>query len=273
MIDIHTHILPGFDDGADSHQASLEMVRKAGEDGVSSMVATPHVTEEEFLELRDKIAGAVERLNAELQKESTHVKILPGAEVPVSSTLVSEIEALRQLSIGFSGKYVLLELPLQEMPMFTEELIFRLLLKGIIPILAHPERNSSIVERPERLLELVEKGALVQVNAGSITGRYGDRVKSTAELLVRNRIAHFIASDAHSTRSRPPGLTSALERAHELIGDDAKALVEENPSAVVDSKVLNFAAPRRLERKRKRFFSWLSGMFSSSPFPSVTVGG
>jgi protein-tyrosine phosphatase len=263
LIDIHSHILPGFDDGAESHQISVEMARRAAEDGVGCMVATPHVIDEDLSGLPEKISSAVELLNADLKRESIGVEVLPGAEIHVSSTLVSQPEALRELSLGFCGKYVLLELPLQEMPRFTEELIFRLLLKGVIPILAHPERNSSIMERPGRLLELVEKGALVQANAGSITGKYGARVKDVVELFLRNGIVHFIASDAHSTRSRAPGLTVALQRARDLVGDDATALVERNPSAVINGTTLDFSAPRKLGRTRKKVFSWLSGRFSS----------
>lgn len=263
MIDIHAHVLSGLDDGAESPEVSLEMARKSREDGVTHLFATPHVMDEEFSVLKERIEDGVARLKSSLMGESISIELLPGAEVHISSTLLDRPESLRHLTLGFNGKYVLLELPLQEMPRFTHELVFKLLLKGLSPILAHPERNMNIMERPEKLLELVERGALVQMNAGSIMGKYGESVKNTAELLLRNGIVHFIASDAHSAGSRPPGLSSALRRARELIGEDAKALVEENPSAVLNGETLEFEAPKRLERTRKRFFSWLSDRFSS----------
>jgi protein-tyrosine phosphatase len=273
LIDIHTHILSGLDDGADTPQVSLEIAKKSREDGVTTVVATPHVMDEDFVALKQKVEGAVITLMDALRTESVDVEVLPGAEVHISSRLLEDPESLRDLALGFRGKYILLELPLQEMPRFTHELVFRLLVKGLVPVLAHPERNMSIMERPERLLELVERGSLVQVNAGSIMGMYGDTVRNTAELLLRNRIVHFIASDAHSIRRRPPGLSQALARAKDLIGDDAKALVEDNPSALLDGRTFEFIAPKKLVPTRKTFFSWLSGVFSSSLFPSVAVGG
>jgi protein-tyrosine phosphatase len=259
MIDIHSHILSGFDDGADSIEVSLEMARRSREDGITRLVATPHVLEEGFSELKKKVGDGVATLRDALAKESIQIDILPGAELNISSALLPQPEEVRELTLGFLGKYVLLELPLQEMPRYTHELVFKLLLKGLIPILAHPERNLTVMERTEELLELVGKGSLVQVNAGSITGKYGERVRNAAELILRNRIVHFIASDAHSLGNRPPGLSDALERARQLIGDDAGPLVEENPSAVLDGRTLEFRAPKRLERPRRRFLSWLSG--------------
>jgi protein-tyrosine phosphatase len=128
----------------------------------------------------------------------------------------------------------------------------------LIPILAHPERNLDVVEHPERLLELVEKGALVQMNAGSITGKYGDRIKGAAEMLLMNGIVHFVASDAHSTRNRPIKLSPAVERMKELIGDEAVRLVEDNPSEMLQGKTIEAVVPRRLEWPRKKGFPWFS---------------
>ncbi|MFQ5906674.1 MAG: tyrosine-protein phosphatase [bacterium] len=257
MIDIHAHILPGFDDGAKSIEASLEMARGAEREGVADVVATPHVLEENQPDVREKICGAVADLNTVLNKERINVKVSPGAEVHISASLLSRAEILKDLSLNFGGRYVLLELPLQEVPKFTEELIFRVLLKRLTPILAHPERNLTIIENPGRLLGLVEKGALVQMNVGSITGRYGRRIKETAELFLHNGIVHFVASDAHSEENRPIRLRPAIERVKKLLGDAAADLVLDNATAALNGEKVEASVPRHLERPSKTMFSWL----------------
>ncbi len=258
MIDIHTHILPGFDDGAESPDVAVEMARGAAAEGISRVVATPHIMQDDLTGLKAKIDDAVSSLNARLRQESVDVEILPGAEVHISAALLTNPDALKEISLGFRENYVLLELPLQEMPRFTEELIFRVQLKGLVPVLAHPERNASIIEQPARLLELVEKGALVQVNAGSVTGRYGEKVRVTADLFLRNRLIHFLASDAHSLKSRPLKLRAAVERARGLLGEEgASALVEGNPAAALTGRTIDVTLPRHLKRPGRGPLSWI----------------
>jgi protein-tyrosine phosphatase len=260
LIDIHTHILPGFDDGAESPEVAVEMARAAASEGISRVVATPHIMQDDLTGLRTKIEDAVSSLNKRLRQESVDVEILPGAEVHVSAALVTNPDALKDISLGFRENYVLLELPLQEMPRFTEELIFRVQLKGFVPVLAHPERNASIIEQPSKLLGLVEKGALVQVNAGSVTGKYGEKVRITADLFMRNRLIHFLASDAHSLRSRPLKLREAVERAKGVLGDEgASALVEQNPAAALAGRTIEVTFPRHLKRSGRGPLSWFAG--------------
>lgn len=252
MIDIHTHILPGMDDGARSPDISLEMAKGALKDGVSHVVASPHVMEENYRTAKEMIDARVKDLNRALSEQKISVEVLPGAEVHVSAALLSEPEILRELSINSGEKYVLLELPMQNVPRFTNELIFKVLLEGLVPILAHPERNLGMIEHPEQLLGLVERGALVQMNAGSITGKYGKSVRDFAETMLCNRIVHFVASDAHSARNRPVMLSAALVSMKELIGDDAAKLVLDNPLAALAGKMLEVSVPRHLHRPRKK---------------------
>jgi len=262
LIDIHTHILPGIDDGARNLEVSLEMAKGAEKDGISHVVASPHVMEEDYGTAQEMIRAEVKELNRALSEEKISVEVLPGAEVHVSAALLSKPEILRNLSINSGGKYVLLEFPLQEVPKFAGELIFKVLLKGLVPILAHPERNLGMIERPEELLGLVEKGALVQMNAGSITGKYGESIKDFAETIVCNKIVHFVASDAHSARNRPIMLSSALVRMKELIGDDAAKLVLDNPLAALNGETLEVSVPRHLDKPGKKIFSWVSRRLS-----------
>jgi len=263
VIDIHAHILPGFDDGAKTLEVSVEMARGAEKEGVTEVVATPHVLEESETDVSERIGRAVVELNGVLGEEHINVKVLPGAEVHVSISLLSNPEILKDLSLNFGGKYVLLELPLQEVPRFTEELIFRVLLKRLTPVLAHPERNLAVIENPSRLLGLVEKGALVQMNVGSITGRYGEEVKDTAELFLHNRIAHFVASDAHSKERRPIRFGPAVERLKELVGNDAANLLLDNAMAALSGEKVEVSIPRRLDRPSRTIFSWLARRVSS----------
>jgi len=253
-----------MDDGAESCKISLEMAKGAEKDGVSHVVASPHVMEENYRTAKEIISVEVKDLNRALSEEKINVEVVPGAEVHISAVLLSEPEILRELSVNSGGRYVLLELPMQNVPKFMDELVFKVLLKGLVPILAHPERNLGMIEHPEELLGLVERGALVQMNAGSITGKYGKSVRDFAETMVRNRIVHFVASDAHSARNRPVMLSTALVRMRELIGDDAGKLVLDNPSAVLDGKTLEVTVPRHLDKPRKKTF-WFSRRYSALP--------
>jgi protein-tyrosine phosphatase len=122
-------------------------------------------------------------------------------------------------------------------PPFSERPLFELLTNRINPIIAHPERNQQLMSEPERFYELIEMGALGQVDTQSLTGQFGKRVQKTAEIMLENGLIHFIASDCHNTRNRVPGMSKAVAAAAEIVGEEyARAISKDNPRAVVDGK-------------------------------------
>ena len=175
--------------------------------------------------------------NSELQTPNAELKILPGADVHFSTELLNEIDEGKALTIGDGGRYLLLEFPVQGIPHGVEEVLFQLMVRGIIPIISHPERNLEIAYKTQRYFEMIRMGCLGQVTAMSLTGEFGEEVKRIADKLLKARLVHIIASDAHSNNSRPPILSSAVQAAARIVGEaEARKMVTEYPQAVLDGQ-------------------------------------
>ncbi|MEE9165290.1 MAG: CpsB/CapC family capsule biosynthesis tyrosine phosphatase, partial [Nitrospinota bacterium] len=205
FIDIHTHILPEMDDGSKSWEETLQMCRIAVEDGIKTIALTPHIRNGAYWFEEEEISQKAGELKKHVKEHGIALNITTGADVHLDPETLALIEK-GIYSINPGRKYVLIELPDDHIPQKMEENIFHLLIKGITPILSHPERNYEIQRNPQKLYELVNKGLLAQVTASSITGGFGIEAKKTAEVLIRHRLVHIIASDAHSVNWRPPVL-------------------------------------------------------------------
>lgn len=237
MIDLHTHILFGFDDGAGNLDDSIEMARQAAAEGIHTVVASPHVYDIFEGPTVEKIIAKTQELNEALTDKKIDCRILPGSEVHIAADLCSRVKAGEVLTVGNGGRYLLLELPLREVPVFTEEVIYDLNLGGIRPIIAHPERNEAIMQKPALLERLIQIGALTQVSSGSLVGNFGSRVKRTAEILLDSGMLHIIASDGHSPRRRRIRMANARQIVTELSGaDQARAMCEIMPRLVIEGK-------------------------------------
>jgi protein-tyrosine phosphatase len=233
MVDIHCHILPAIDDGPAELSESLEMAEIAVADGITHIVATPHIKGEmhspEFLDER------VRNFNDKLQRIYSPLQVLRGADV--SAVLPPEVLARYTIN---SGPYFLLEFPHSHLPLNADEMVFKMLLAGLRPIITHPERNPSIIRDPELLFRLTEAGCLVQVTAGSLTGDFGADARNCALYLLKKRQVHFLATDAHSATHRRPVLSAAVKEATAVIGPlEAFRLVTTNPAAVIAGSPLD----------------------------------
>ena len=211
MIDIHTHILPGVDDGVKDDQEAVEFARMASEDGVRTIVATPHCKEGFFFLQRQEVLDAVERLRGLLVSASVDVEIVPGGEVHISPDLVERIRDGRAPTLGDNGRTLLLELSLSQYPVELENLVFQLKLAGILPIFAHPERVRYFQDDIRRYESVIRFGGYGQITTGSITGGFGEDVQEFSTELLRKRLVHVVASDAHNIRRRPPVLSRAID--------------------------------------------------------------
>lgn len=234
MIDIHCHILPAIDDDGPSRwEDVLAMARMAVSDDIRQIVATPHV--KDVIHPPELIHDRVARLNEALQKNGIPLEILPGAEV--SAMLNTSI--LRNYTINGSD-YVLLEFPHTHLPQNAGQLVFDALLAGLTPIIPHPERNPSVVRRPELLFDLVEAGALVQITAESLTEGFGPEARACAEYLLKKKVVHLLATDAHSPSWRCPILSQGVHAAAKIVGESAaRHLVTTNPAAVIAGEPLH----------------------------------
>jgi protein-tyrosine phosphatase len=238
--DIHSHILPGFDDGASSDEELLQMARMAAEGGTSLMAATPHCDCETLSFEPSEAAAAVEAYNGLLKANGIPLVLTQGMEVRVNAglfELAREGDGLEELCLGNSKKYILVDLPLADMPVAAPDILYQVQLRGITPILAHPERNRYLVEHPAALKDLVERGIEVQVNSGSLAGIFGKQARNSARLLLKEGAARLVASDAHGTKGRNPDLSGAAKALTRLLGKEApRLLLEINPGRALDGE-------------------------------------
>lgn len=234
MIDIHSHILPGVDDGARSIEESIKILQKAADAGVTTIVATPHVLEVPSKSEWQEVSNVFNGLKQKIVQENIHIEMILGAELFISPELPKTIKENRELTINNRNKYVLIELPMNEIPYFTKQIIFELQLQGIVPILAHPERYMEIQKDINKLVDFVRKGVLTQLNSGSLTGRYGKKVQKTAKRLLTNNLIYMIGSDVHPTFNGYCSLSQGVNRAAGLIGmRKARQMVTSIPARVI----------------------------------------
>lgn len=235
MIDLHCHILPDLDDGAQGIEESIAMSRIAVNDGIKTIVATPHTMNGTFVNERESILSGVRRLQEELFKEGIGLRIIPGADVHVNHNIIDLIKEGKALTVNDMNRYILLELPHHLVPPKIPDLIFELRINGITPIFTHPERNSVIQDDLGILLRFIEQGALTQITSMSLTGEFGQKARSRALDMLTGNMVHFIASDAHSSRFRTPQISKAVEIASQVTGPEwANAMVTINPQAILD---------------------------------------
>ncbi|MBI2304075.1 MAG: hypothetical protein HYU86_04950 [Chloroflexi bacterium] len=251
MIDIHSHILPGLDDGAQTPEDAIAMAQVAVEDGIEVMVATPHGAE---LAPGWSQAEALSRVNAleeEMARRHIPLRLVPGVENYLTPELPQKMVEGGALPLDGTS-YILVEFPLFSLPPYTEEVLFQLQIKGFTPIIAHPERNDVLQKNPDLLLRLVERGMLAQVTAASLTAAFGSLPRQAAETMLRRRLVHIIASDAHSPQgSRSPVLSEGVREAARIVGEAAaRAMVTAVPQAIVEGKAVAVEPPLAAEPRR-----------------------
>jgi protein-tyrosine phosphatase len=239
MIDTHSHLLPGIDDGPRTEEESLRMCRIAEEDGIGVVIATPHSFDGRFSNEPENIRAMVADVNNALSTEGIGLHVLPGMEVRVFADIPEVLEAGRILPLS-SGRYILIEFHPSQLPAGFENLAKRLSQRGYGIVLAHPEKNTAIQRNPHYLFKLLQSSEpgdmLIQLSAGSLTGRNGFWASRTAKILLTHQLVHLLATDAHSAERRGPRLADAVAKAAELIGkENAMKLVKDIPHAVLGS--------------------------------------
>ena len=233
-VDIHTHVVPGVDDGARDERESRQLLEGARETGTRMLVATPHIypgtdaspSVEEVLDARDAWLESANR-------EFSGLSLFPGAEIHCSHGLREALQSHGSRLTLNESDYFLLEFPFDMLFPGIDELLFDLQRDGWIPVIAHPERNEVIQRHPENLFRMVRAGALAQVNAGSLEGRFGDASRQSALELLRCNLAHCVASDAHWPQERPADLSVVTGILEAMNLGDPQLLLRENPGRIL----------------------------------------
>jgi protein-tyrosine phosphatase len=245
LLDLHSHVLHGVDDGPPTLEGSLEILRAARADGIAAIAATPHVRHDHPTSPERMEAGV-----AELNALDTGVEVLTGGELDLAYLETLDDEALRRFGLGGNRSLLLLEFPYSGWPLSLRDVVFRLGVGGFAIVLAHPERSPEVQAAPERLRELVDAGVVVQLTAASVDGRLGRRAAATSRALLERGLAHLIASDAHSPSVRAIGMRDAAA----AVGDEALAawLTDEVPRALLAGEPLPARPKLRKSRRLRR---------------------
>ena len=244
MIDLHSHVLFGIDDGPDDLAGSLAICRAAVADGITVIAATPHVRED-YPATTARLVG--DRLGEVQAAVGDELRLLPGGEVDLEE-LDRPHDELMSFALAGNPRYLLVETPYVGWPLDFGERLFRLAARGVRAVIAHPERNEEVSRRPELLEPLASLGALFQLTAAAVDGRLGSRAQRTSRLLIERGYAHLIASDAHEPRIREIGMS----RAAAAVGDEALAryLTVDVPASIVERRDV----PARPEPAQSRWF-------------------
>jgi protein-tyrosine phosphatase len=245
LIDLHSHVLPGLDDGPEDLEGALAICRAAAEDGIEVLAATPHVRAHDYPTSAEQMRAALAELEAAAEGI---VRLVPGGELDLGE-LKRPVEELKRFALAGNPRYLLVETPYLGWPLDIADRLFELRASGITPVLAHPERNADVQMRPELVESLVATGTLVQITAASVDGRLGGQTERCARTLIDHGWAHLLASDAHEASIRAIGMQAAAD----AVSDEALArwLTVDLPRTIVEGGRL----PERPEpqKRGKRF--------------------
>jgi protein-tyrosine phosphatase len=237
VVDIHSHILPEVDDGSKSWEMSVAMCRMAAADGITHQVATPHANDRWHYD-RTYLQGLVDHLQSLI---GSTLQLRLGCDFHLSyDNLQAVLADPPKYAIG-STHYMLVELSNYSVPQQTTDCFMQMGDRGITAVITHPERNPIVRENLQRVVEWAEQGCVIQVTGSALTGFWGERTKKAALWLLEHDAVHVLATDAHDTEKRVPILSTARDAAAEICGEDvAQALVDGNPTAIVQSQPLPY---------------------------------
>lgn len=254
MIDLHCHILPTVDDGAEDLEASLAMARYAVSQEITHIMCTPHHNNGRYENDKQSIIEAVFALQQELDARKIPLTLLEGQEIRVTGELMDDLAADRLLFTDIGNTYLLLEFPTMDVPTYSEPLFFELRTNGIVPVIVHPERNAKFRENPDLLLPYLEMGCLAQLTAPSIVGVFGKSIQKTAKIMVERNLVQMVASDAHGTNKRTFYLKEAYQEIEKLSGKEKVKQMQQVAKDLVNGDPVEYPSVTMMKKKKFGLF-------------------
>lgn len=254
MIDLHCHILPGIDDGAENIEASIAMAEKAISQGITHILCTPHHNNGRYENPKDSVIHSVSLLQDELDKRNLNLTLLEGQEVRITGDLINEINQDRILFTDLDDTYILIEFPTMDIPAYTEQIFFELRALGKIPVIVHPERNAKFREDPNLLIPFLEMGCLAQLTAPSIVGTFGKSIRKTALDMVKYNLVQMVASDAHGVKKRTFYMKEAYQIIEKEFGKEKVEQMMQVNKDLINGDKINYPEYKKIKIKKFKFF-------------------
>lgn len=260
MYDMHSHICFGVDDGSADKGNSEKMLTLASSKGTTTICATPHVIDVADKPSWETIKSQVEELQAYTKANGLELDIFAGAEVYMNPELLPELGVNGSYCIN-GGRYILVELPMHQIPNYAEDFWYELRLKGLTPILAHPERYGALMHDKALLEKWRAEGLLLQCNLGSFAGYFGGGAKHGAEFLAQHHMIDLVGSDGHrAVEPRDTNLCRGLKEMQQLLGpEEVEKILTGNPLKIINSEDVEINKPKLTEPPKKSFWKKIFG--------------
>lgn len=249
MLDMHAHILPGVDDGPAILEESMELIELAIAEGISDIIATSHAYSPHYDVPKAKVLEQIALLTKEVSNRNLSIRIHAGQEIRIQDFVIEKLRTNEALTLAGS-KYVLLELPSSGIPAYTINIIQEILNLNKVPIIAHPERNRAIADKPARLARLINHGALAQVTAGSVAGHFGKNIQKLSMQLIDANLIHTYGSDVHNSSTRPFLFEKGLDYLEKRKYHDQVDILLENNARILTNKDFVLLEPKGIEYKK-----------------------
>lgn len=245
MIDIHCHLIPNIDDGSKNVTETFEMAKKASELGYKGIFATPHYIKDAHETSSSDVKNSVEVLNKLFKEKNIDCKVYVGNELYFTPDMIDLLKTSKVCTLGDS-KYVLIEFPLNGTALNMQSVITNICQVGYVPIIAHPERYEFVHKDFKKLLPLLEEGALLQINVGSISGYYGNTTKKTVIKLLKKDMVHLIGTDSHNSSSIYDIWEDSIKKIEKIVKKDRlQKILIDNSKAILKDEVIDVWRPKK----------------------------
>ncbi|WP_350345073.1 CpsB/CapC family capsule biosynthesis tyrosine phosphatase [Proteinivorax tanatarense] len=253
MIDVHSHILPGIDDGASCIEQAIEMAKIAQQENITKIISTPHYLGEGQDASKESILKAAKLLNQSCVDNGIDIDILVGQELYANINLLEDIKNNNVLPLA-NTDFLLIEFPMMSLPSWADDILHGIMVLGYKPVIAHPERYGYVINNPDIVKEWINMGCFTQINSMSITGRFGSKVQKVVKELATRDMIHLLGTDSHSHRGRSPKVQDSISLLKNWIGTKDAKMVVDNGFRLLENQELVTKVP---QTKRNKFVSFL----------------
>lgn len=254
IIDLHSHLIPGVDDGAQTLEQSIHLARQAVDEGVEHMVLTPHHRNGKYINYKSDVLKTANTLQEAYKQANVNLKVYASKEIRLTDKFLDDLYNGELLSLDAAGKYYLIEFPSDRVLSNANQVLQELIDDGITPVIAHPERNHELSTNLHRLYELVQMGCLTQITTSSYSGYYSETLVENSKRIIDHNLAHILASDVHHLKHRPMNVQAAFERSDENYGQKTVQYFKDNARNIFNGDKVNKKKPIEPKKPRKKWF-------------------